>query len=33
LKVVVAEGAQNQEFKYVEVFEGLPQGVHAGVIL
>jgi hypothetical protein len=28
-KTIVAEGAQSREFKYAEVFEGLPQGVRA----
>jgi hypothetical protein len=28
-ETVVAEGAQSREFKYAEVFEGLPQGVRA----
>ena len=28
-KTAIAEGAQSREFKYIEVFEGLPQGVQA----
>jgi hypothetical protein len=30
---VVAESAQSREFKYPRVFERLPQGVRAGVLL
>jgi hypothetical protein len=33
LRTVVAGGAQSREIKYLEVFERLPQGVRAGVLL
>jgi hypothetical protein len=33
LKTVVAEGAQSQRIKYLEVFERSLQGVHVGVLL